>query len=247
MSAAIQEEGQMRDGAARSLVFAFAASLLLHAAVFVVLPRIEELSAPVPPEPVPLIARVVRPEPPEPPQEERASSDLAQERRPAPQKPPPVARPAPSSEPASARSPAPAQTPALALPQPEPAPAPTPRSAPIIVATRPAPAVPEIDARAVDDFRQGVIVQAARYKRYPRVAIDNGWQGEVLVRMRIGPDGRIAALRVARGSGHEVLDRQALQMFRRAKPLVAIPGALRGRAFELDLRAVYNLRDQRSG
>ena len=86
-----------------------------------------------------------------------------------------------------------------------------------------------------------------RYKRYPRVAIDNNWEGEVVVRMAVGADGRIAALRVARSSGHEVLDRQALEMFRSAKPRVQIPGELRGREFELELRAVYSLRDQRSG
>jgi len=63
----------------------------------------------------------------------------------------------------------------------------------------------------------------------------------------IGADGRIVALRVARGSGHAVLDQQALEMFRNAKPQVLIPGELRGREFELELRAVYSLRDPRSG
>jgi len=65
--------------------------------------------------------------------------------------------------------------------------------------------------------------------------------------MSIGADGRIEALRVVSGSGHAVLDRQALEMFRNAKPRVPIPAALRDRAFELELRAVYRLRDQRSG
>jgi protein TonB len=104
-----------------------------------------------------------------------------------------------------------------------------------------------IDPAALDRYRQGVIGQAMRYKRSPRAAIDNNWQGEVVVRMTVGADGRIVALRVARSSGHDVLDRQALEMFRNAKAVVQLPGELRGREFELELRAVYSLRDQRSG
>jgi protein TonB len=229
----------MRDGASRALAIAFVVSILLHAAIFGLLPRLRELAALVPPEPVPLIARVVRAVPPPP-------APIQELRKPAP--PPPVVRaptvqsvPATASEPERAPEPQ-AQVPAL--PQAEPAPAPAP--APVIVAPAPPPA-PTIDPGALERYRQGVIGQAARYKRYPRAAIDNNWEGEVVVRMTIGADGRIAALRVARSSGHEVLDRQALEMFRDAKPFVQVPGELRGREFELELRAVYNLRDQRSG
>lgn len=229
----------MRDGASRALAIAFVVSILLHAAIFGLLPRLRELAALVPPEPVPLFARVVRPVPPPP-------APAQELRKPAP--PPPAVRaPAAESTPAAApepeRVPAP-QAQAPASPQAEPAPEPAP--APVIVAPAPPPA-PTIDPGALERYRQGVIGQAARYKRYPRAAIDNNWEGEVVVRMTIGADGRMVALRVARSSGHEVLDQQALEMFRNAKSFVQIPGELRGREFELELRAVYNLRDQRSG
>jgi hypothetical protein len=44
-----------------------------------------------------------------------------------------------------------------------------------------------------------------------------------------------------------VLDHQAREMFEKAKPFVPLPAALRGKAFEVELRAVYNLNAQRSG
>jgi outer membrane biosynthesis protein TonB len=44
-------------------------------------------------------------------------------------------------------------------------------------------------------------------------------------------------------SGYEVLDRQALEMFRQAARAVAVPPALRGREFALELRAIYGLED----
>jgi protein TonB len=222
----------MREGAGRALVIAFAASILLHVAVFGALPVWRELSALVPPEPEPLIARVVQPAPP--PAPSRAA------RRPLP---PRAKAPAPVVTP----PPAPAQQAQVSATPPASAPDPAPAPAPVAVTPAPAPVAPVIDPAALDRYRQGVIGEAARYKRYPRAAIDNNWEGEVVVRMAIGADGRIAALRVARSSGHHLLDRQALEMFRNAKAVVQLPGELRGREFELELRAVYSLRDQRSG
>jgi TonB family protein len=62
--------------------------------------------------------------------------------------------------------------------------------------------------------------------------------------MVVGANGSISALNVKLSSGHEVLDQQALEMFKKAKPLVEIPPALRGKEFTLELRAIYNLNDQ---
>jgi protein TonB len=246
----------MRDGVPRALLLAFAASILLHVALFVVLPRVRELSALIPPPPQPLIAHLVeeasaekpagKPTPPAPPKP-----------RPAPPKPrpaPPKPRPAPLATPARSPEPAPAPVPSPELPpSPLGAPPPAPQPAPGVVAPPPAPITaapaagrvapgpPALDTEALERFRSGITRQAKDLKRYPRVAIDNGWEGDVRVHMSIGPDGRIAALHVARSSGYETLDRQALEMFRRAQPRVPVPQALRGRSFELELLAVYRL------
>jgi len=103
------------------------------------------------------------------------------------------------------------------------------------------------DPGVLDRYRLQILTAAARFKRYPRSAIDNNWEGEVVVRMAIGADGRIAALGIKSSSGHEILDRQALEMFRIAKPFVLLPPELAGREFELELRAIYGLKDQGSG
>jgi len=76
------------------------------------------------------------------------------------------------------------------------------------------------------------------------VALDNGWTGDVVVRIDIDAGGAVTGIRVERSSGHEILDGQALEMFRRAAPEVAVPAALRGKAFSVEVRAVYNLRDR---
>ena len=92
-------------------------------------------------------------------------------------------------------------------------------------------------------YRAAIIAQAKRYKRYPRFARDNGWEGKVDVRLSIGADGAIASLRVARGTGYAILDQQALEMIRRAKPDAPIPAGLRGKAFGIDVPVIFSLRD----
>jgi TonB family protein len=64
--------------------------------------------------------------------------------------------------------------------------------------------------------------------------------------MEIAPDGRVS-LAVEQSSGHPILDRQAMEMFRRAQAQVPLPASLRGKALSLELRAIYNLKDQVSG
>ena len=103
------------------------------------------------------------------------------------------------------------------------------------------------EAGTLAQYRLQLISAAQRYKRYPRVAMDNNWEGDVLVRMVIDASGMISSVNVKAGSGHEVLDQQALEMFKRAKPLVPIPSALRGKELIIELRAIYNLKDQDSG
>jgi protein TonB len=231
---------RMRDRARRVFGYAVLASLLLHALLFLVLPAAREFAALEPPEAEPLIARVEQLEPPPAP----APAAVPEVRRPASQAPVRVVKPAPAPAPVAV----PAAEPALPKPDPvELAPQPAPvRPAPAPSATSPAPArapapPPAIDTRVRSDYAQRINEAAERYKVYPRVAIDNNWQGEVGLVMAIGSDGRIASLRVSRSSGHRVLDEQALEMFARAKPRVRMPAALRGKQFELELRAVFRL------
>jgi protein TonB len=44
---------------------------------------------------------------------------------------------------------------------------------------------------------------------YPAIAMRKGWQGVVLLRVRVGADGRPVSVEVARSSGHAVLDAAA--------------------------------------
>ena len=80
---------------------------------------------------------------------------------------------------------------------------------------------------------------ARRYKRYPRIAQDNNWEGRVELRIAIGEDGGISSMTVRKSAGRAVLDEEAQEMLRTAKSRVAVPPALRGAAFNITPQQVW--------
>lgn len=80
--------------------------------------------------------------------------------------------------------------------------------APADAAIEPAPAS---EART----REAVAYDNVRLPRYPSGLIRQGLQGETLLRVRVGIDGRPARIEIERSSGHRELDRAALAAVRR--------------------------------
>jgi len=233
------------DRASANRVFGYAllASIVLHVLLLVIRwPQVgDALKHPVEVL-APVVARLMEPPPAPPPPAPTPPAEKPVAAAPTP-------RPKPQPRPETQPVPAPRQEPQGIA---EPAPAPAPAPAPPVAAVKPQPAAPVVSAvpdtaALIAQYRAALLAEAGRHKRYPLVALDNGWEGEVVVRMAIGADGSLAALSVKTSSGHAALDRQALEMFRKARAEVSLPAALRGKQFSLELRAVYNLKDQTSG
>jgi protein TonB len=100
-----------------------------------------------------------------------------------------------------------------------------------------------VDAGTLAQYRLAVMSAARQFKRYPRVARDQSWQGRVEIRLAIGSSGEISVLSVRSSTGYELLDQHALEMIERAKALVQIPPALRGKEFSMDIPVVFSLRE----
>lgn len=242
----------------RAFGYAAAASLALHALVLSLKLPVFRQTEPEAAEP-PLVARLVEPAPPAPP----APAPPPEVRQPEPPKPvakakakpkrlaKPKAKTEAKPEPAPLPSPPVAvqepeqQEPAPAAPEAPPAAAPAAPPAPPVVAIAP-PAPPPVADPAAElaRYRQQLVALAARHKRYPRIARDNGWTGDVVVRIEIGASGTVSSIKVKTSSGYEVLDAQALEMFGKAAPQVTVPPPLRGKPFTVEVRAVYNLTDR---
>jgi protein TonB len=114
-----------------------------------------------------------------------------------------------------------------------------PRTEPV----SPHPAAPAANAGTLAQYRLAIISLAKGFNRYPRLAVENNWQGRVEVRVTVGADGTIASLGLRSGSGYEILDRQALDMIGKAAPQVSLPVSLRGREFVIDIPVIFSLRE----
>jgi len=120
-------------------------------------------------------------------------------------------------------------------------------SAPVGVTTEAtAKAGSEADAGTLEQYRLALIVATRRYKRYPAIAMEKGWQGTVRVHMVIGANGMIASASIKTSSGHEILDNQAMDMLKKGKTTVQIPASLRAREFSVDVPVIFSLDDPSS-
>jgi periplasmic protein TonB len=231
----------------RGLHYAIAASLALHALVLLAFPELVDTArraASIPPQ---IIARLMEPEPappipiPAPPLQPQPPAPPETKKAPPAKKPTPIIstpHPAPAPSPPAVAEPGPAPPPPVAAVEPKPvAPAPSPPAQP-----QSAPSTPSPESVSRDQYRLQLIDEARRHKRYPPLARENNWQGDVRVGVAIAANGR-PAVTLRGSSGYEVLDRQALEMFAQAARAVPVPPALRGKEFSLELRAVYGLED----
>jgi protein TonB len=247
----------------RTFSYAVLASIVLHGMLLFGVSQ-RERPRPVEPQVPPLLARLVEPPAPAPlaaplpPQAE----PVKPRPRPRPAAPRPVAKPAPTPQPEPLAEPA-AEEPLVETVEPV-APAPAPVAPPVIARVDPVPQIeapatlppaalpPPATAKVIDpgllaQYREQLIGAARKHKRYPRLAMENNWEGDVVVRMAFGGNGLLAGLSIQSSSGYAVLDQQALEMFKQAAKTIAVPPALRGKEFSFEVRAIYNLRDQDSG
>jgi protein TonB len=227
----------------RAFHYALGASIALHALALFTMPQFFDTArraASIPPQ---IIARLMEPAPPAPepvppvdeprikpaPPQKKVAKPKA-ERQLAVQKPAPVA---PRHEPEAVVEQAQRVPPPPPVAAMEP-----PRASP------PAPAAPQPAPESLsrDQYRVQLIDEARRHKRYPPLARENNWQGDVRVGVTIGANGR-PTVTLKGSSGFDVLDRQALEMFTQAARAVPLPPALRGKEFTLEVRAIYGLED----
>lgn len=103
------------------------------------------------------------------------------------------------------------------------------------------PAAAEVDADDVREYRMALAVEARRFRRYPALARERGWQGEAEVELRVGGSAPAPLLQIGRSSGHAVLDAQALDMMTRAASVVPVPRGLKGHALRLLLPVRFSL------
>jgi len=79
---------------------------------------------------------------------------------------------------------------------------------------------------------------------YPRIARESGWEGTVLVRVAVQPDGSPGLIKVRKSSGHEVLDKAAIEAVKKWKFSPAKDGNIPVRSV-VEIPINFDLRKQR--
>ncbi|SCZ50738.1 energy transducer TonB [Thiohalomonas denitrificans] len=178
--------------------------------------------------------------------------------QPAPARPPPRPKPEPEPEP---------------KPKPEPEPRPEPESEPepvrqavdnkpaevagatVTASPEKAVAAPrDASARGVNPAPQPApgarhAVQTrleeelAEHFHYPLLARRRGWEGEVMLALRITSHGQVDSIEIANSSGHKVLDRAALDAMAKVSRIPGTEYWLNGSELHLQLPIIYQLRE----
>lgn len=81
----------------------------------------------------------------------------------------------------------------------------------------------------------------SRYLAYPPLARQRGWEGTVLLGMRVESDGHLGKIRIERSSGYAVLDHSALNSLSRLGQVAGVSAWLNGRNMDMQLPVIYRL------
>ncbi|MFT7267078.1 MAG: protein TonB [Porticoccus sp.] len=100
------------------------------------------------------------------------------------------------------------------------------------------PEIGEDDTRnagliALDDFSRQLAMHIAKYKKFPKIAQRRGWQGEVILQVKLTGQGQLIEKKLRKSSGFRVLDQEGLNMLDRAAPFPTPPSILSGRTFTI--------------
>jgi protein TonB len=224
-----------RDG---QIGAAVAVSLLIHGVALGWLPGFvrpaEQAGETLPPLHVRLSLSAIRPDP------------VAVTPAPTLAPPPPARREAPASlhpsAPVAVLAAPEAASPAAERPA---ARAAEPAAAPSTEVMRPAPPIaprsPAPDPGMLAAYGRDLASAVGARQRYPRLALVRQWQGTAVLQLDLAAAGGLLGVRVLSSSGHEILDRQALEMVREALPLPPLPAALAGRPLTVDVPVVFRL------
>lgn len=87
------------------------------------------------------------------------------------------------------------------------------------------------------------LIRAAltRHLRYPRRALDNGWQGKVVLYLQATGSGRLRSARILSGSGYHTLDSAALEAAEQTAKIPGLAGLMRGYSCSFRVPVVYRL------
>jgi protein TonB len=101
-----------------------------------------------------------------------------------------------------------------------------------------------VSANEITELRFSLSKAAKRFKVYPRLAQERGWEGTVEVMLIFTARSPVPDINLAHSSGRTILDEQAMDMAARAARATVLPAGLKGQEFQVPLPVKFSLEDE---
>jgi len=96
-------------------------------------------------------------------------------------------------------------------------------------------------ADTLESYASKLKNHTAQHVKYPKRALDRGWEGEVHLRITIDAKGQVQDIQVVEESRYSNLNREALRSVERANPYPPIPAALGLETYEFTMPINFRL------
>jgi TonB family protein len=93
----------------------------------------------------------------------------------------------------------------------------------------------------VNAYGKLVSREISKHKQYPKSALEDAVQGDVVVDIEIDGNGNVLSKEIRTSSGSESLDKQALEMVKKASPFAMPPKTLRDKPFHVSVPITFKL------
>ena len=100
---------------------------------------------------------------------------------------------------------------------------------------------PSAIKKTIESYSAKLTKSIARQKRYPRIAQMRGWQGEIIINLKIDGQGNLIKTKIKQGSGFKILDTEGIDMVKRASPFPKPPKELESKIFNVIVPISFKL------
>jgi protein TonB len=102
---------------------------------------------------------------------------------------------------------------------------------------------PSAIKKTIESYSAKLTKSIARQRRYPRIAQMRGWQGEIIIDLKIDGQGNLIKAKIKQGSEFKILDTEGMNMVKRASPFPKPPKELESKIFNVVVPISFKLQD----
>ena len=100
---------------------------------------------------------------------------------------------------------------------------------------------PSTIKKTIESYSAKLTKAIAKQKKYPRIAQMRGWQGEIILDLKIDGQGNLIKAKIKQGSKFKILDTEGMNMVKRASPFPKPPKNIESKIFNVIVPISFKL------